>query len=208
MADCYLVWDDESREAMLIDPGSYEPQIRELIENEGLLLKYIALTHGHGDHIAGVPGFKEAFPGASIAIGAEDLPLVGDTDMNDSGAWFGEKTVFAPDILLREGDSLKLGPLEFQVIETPGHTPGGLSFYIKDNDRNLTKRDFSGTAFTGDTLFHASTGRTDLPGGDFSVLKASIREKLFKLPDDTLLLPGHMEATTVEFEKKYNPYVG
>ena len=207
VTNCYLVWDEESREAMIIDPGAYEPAFGQEISSSGLKLKYIALTHGHGDHIGGVEKLMEAYPEAVLAAGADEAELLGDPKMNASGEIFGRDTVLEPGLLLSEGDELCLGGLSFKVIETPGHTPGGLTYYVQDWDRGLLERPFSGTAFTGDTLFQASIGRTDLPGGNFDVLMTSILEKLYTLPDDTIVLPGHMDVTTIENERRYNPFV-
>jgi len=190
--NCYLVWDEESCDAMLIDPGDYDPLIENAIANNGLVLKYISLTHGHFDHIGGVRKFKESFPAAVFAASAGERDLLGD---------------LKPELELSEGDTIKLGSLVFEVIETPGHTPGGLCFYVGAYDEELLGESYSGTLFSGDTLFHASIGRTDLDGGDFNTLKASILEKLYKLPDDTIVLPGHLDATTIGYEKRYNMFV-
>ena len=190
--DCYLAWDDESGDAMLIDPGAYEPAVERTIEENGLVLKYIVLTHGHYDHKDGIQEFKEEYPDAIFAASAGEKGLLDP---------------LSPELELAEGDTLELGDLSFQVIETPGHTPGGLSFYVDAWDKELIGEDYSGTLFSGDTLFHASIGRTDLNGGDFNTLISSIREKLFKLPDDTIVLPGHLDATTIGYEKRYNPFI-
>ena len=185
--NCFLVWDEASKNAMIIDPGAYEKVISKEIKENGLFLKYILLTHGHGDHIGGVPDFRTEFPEAQLVCGEGDLALIGDTGMNSSGDFFGSKIVLAPDMTPGEGDVLRLGEISIEVLQTPGHTKGGLSFYVAGCDTELTEQQFSGTVFSGDTLFHLSVGRTDLQGGDFIELKASIKEKLFSLPDDTLV---------------------
>ena len=188
----YLVWDTESGEAMLIDPGGFEPSIVRDISENRLTLKYFVLTHGHYDHVDGVREFKEEYPEAVLAASAKDSELYGG---------------YTPELPLTGGDEIGLGKLSFKVISTPGHTPGGLCFYVNEWDRDLIDRDFSGTLFSGDTLFNASVGRADMEGGDFKALKDSIREELYTLPDDTIVLPGHMDVTTIEREKRYNVFV-
>jgi glyoxylase-like metal-dependent hydrolase (beta-lactamase superfamily II) len=190
--NCYLVWDEESGEAMLIDPSAYEAAIDRKIAENGLELKYVFLTHGHFDHIGGVSEFLESNPDALlVANEADDEMLDG----------------LKPDVYMLDEDLLMLGRLSFYVLGAPGHTPGGLCLYTSESDPAYIEQPFSGTVFTGDTLFQTSVGRTDLRGGDFGTLKASIREKLFTLPDDTLVLPGHMGPTTIGDEKKFNPFV-
>jgi len=205
--NCYVVWDDDSSQAMIVDPGAYDPVLESVVSGNGLVVKYIALTHGHCDHIGGIQEFKSLYPGALLAVGEKEIELLGDPEMNGSSYFFGERFAFEPDVSLKDGDTLALGGLSFTVIETPGHTPGGVCYYIPECDGTLVRRDFSGTLFAGDTLFQASIGRTDLAGGDFEALKSSIRDRLFVLPDDTLVLPGHMDATTIGNEKQYNPFV-
>jgi glyoxylase-like metal-dependent hydrolase (beta-lactamase superfamily II) len=190
--NCYLVWDEASKDAMLIDPGDFEISIEQVIAENNLFLKYIFLTHGHFDDIGGVDGFQELEP---------DILLVSheaDDNMLRS---------IKPDMHLKDGDVLTLGELPFVVYETPGHTPGGLCLFTHGTDNGFAKGQFAGTLFSGDTLFHMSVGRTDLQGGDFEILLNSIHEKLFTLHDDVLVLPGHMGATTIGNEKKYNPFV-
>jgi len=203
----YVVFDEESKEAMVIDPGAYDAAVTNMVEENGLVLKYIALTHGHGDHIGGVQELKDMYPDAILAAGDKEDVILGSSGANASKLIFGKGIELKADLALKEGDELTLGDLSFEVIETPGHTPGGISFYIPECDPGLTEKECSGTVFTGDTLFHTSIGRTDLPGGDFETLISSIRNKLFALPDDTLALPGHMDATTVGYEKQYNMFV-
>ena len=190
--NCYLVWDENSLEAMLVDPGDFAVEIMNEINNNGLQLKYLFLTHCHFDHILGVPGFLEAEPDAKLAGGQADEDM-----MN------GHKL----DIYLKDGDVLKLGDLSFQVIATPGHTRGGFSLYIDKCDSAHIIGQLAGTVFTGDALFQNSIGRTDLSGGDIDILINSIKEKLLVLPDDTLVLPGHMGASTIGREKEYNPFL-
>ena len=194
----YLVWDEKSRESMMIDPGAFGSAVEKAIKENRLILKYITLTHGHFDHVGGVEDFKAAHPEAIVAAGAGESDLPGFPGMSAE---------FTTGLILKEGDEILLGDLVFQVIETPGHTPGGLSYYIDDWDDDLSDKPYSGTVFSGDTLFHGSIGRTDLGGGDFDILRSSIINKLYTLPDDTIVLPGHMEATTIGYEKRYNPFV-
>ena len=189
--NCYLVWDEVSREAMLIDPGDYDKKIDNQIKENGLILKYIVLTHGHYDHVLGVDTFLEKNPDAEYIASKADVYMI--------------KTA-KPERYLVEGDVIELGELSFKVLETPGHTKGGLSFYIP-HDISYSGQHFSGFVFTGDTLFNTSIGRTDMEGGDFGTLIESIKSKLFSLPDDTLVFPGHMDPTTIAIEKKFNPFV-
>jgi len=190
--NCYLVRDEESKEAMLIDPGAYDPAIARAVTENALILKYIALTHGHFDHTTGVRAFMSEFPKAVLAASPKESALLED---------------LIPKLAFSEDSVIKLGESLFRVIETPGHTPGGVCFYIDDWDEELIGPGYSGTLFSGDTLFRSSIGRTDLQGGDMKTLISSIREKLMKLPDDTIVLPGHMDATTIGNEKQYNPFV-
>jgi len=190
--NCYLVWDDKTGDAMLIDPAAYDPTVARVLAANKLSLKYIALTHGHFDHIGGVRDFKAECPEAVFAASAKERELLGE---------------LIPELAIADGDELNLGKSSFRVIETPGHTPGGVCFYTKGWDEELVGPGYSGTLFSGDTLFHRSIGRTDMDGGDFKTLKSSILNKLYTLPDDTLVLPGHLDATTIGFEKLHNMFV-
>ncbi|GHU61943.1 MBL fold metallo-hydrolase [Clostridia bacterium] len=212
--NCYLVWDEASGDAMIVDPGGFVPQIEEAVSAEGLVVKYIVLTHGHGDHTGGVAEFRERYPDTLLAAGEKEAGLLTDSEQNLSRDFSGDQTAYRADIWLKEGDELVLGDLHFLVFETPGHTPGGITLYTADGSA------FSGTALganadgqiggvaiTGDTLFQGSIGRTDLPGGDYRALEESIRKKLYALPEDTAVLPGHMGFTTIGYEAEHNPFV-
>ena len=203
--NCYLVWDENSKEAMLVDPGDYEKKIADCVETEGLTVKYIVLTHGHGDHIGGVAEFSEKYPDAQLVAGEKEAEILGNAGLNMSREIFGVATSLEADILVKENDEISLGDLRFLVLETPGHTPGGISLYIADG--SAFAGEHSGVAITGDTLFQESIGRTDFPGGNFKTLAESIRTKLYTLPADTLVLPGHMDFTEIGYETKNNPFV-
>ena len=188
--NAYLVWDEESKKAFMVDPGSGFPEVAEFMEKEGLDLEYIMLTHAHGDHTGGINFLKEKFPGVKLLASRAERKL-----LYDRHASLG-KGGYTADVEVRDGDTLNVGNILLSFIDCPGHTPGGMSIYA-DNK----------VLFSGDTLFHASVGRTDLPGGDWDVLVDTIKNKLYVLPDDTTVLPGHMDQTTIGFEKRYNPFV-
>jgi len=188
--NAYLVWDEESKKAFIVDPGADFPEAAELIKKEGLELEYIMITHAHGDHTGGIEYFKEQFPDAKIVAARAERKM-----LYDRHASMGKGGITA-DLEVRDGDTLSVGAIQLRFIDCPGHTPGGMSIYA-DNK----------VLFSGDTLFRASVGRTDLPGGDWDVLSETLRNKLYVLPDDTLVLPGHMEETTIGYEKRYNPFV-
>jgi len=193
-ANCYLVYDEKSKEGIVIDPGGDADDIFSKIEELGLEIKYIILTHGHGDHIAGVEELK-TYTKAKVAIHKDDEPLLKDGRKNLSSMMAMGTIEFAPDILLEEGDKIIFGDLEAYVIHTPGHTPGGICLRIEN------------TLFSGDTLFAGSIGRTDFEYSSFEDIMNSIREKLLVLPDDTVVYPGHGPSTTLKMEKQINPFV-
>ncbi len=195
--NCYWLIDEASRRALLFDPGfGPEPVIEAL---KGYQVEAIILTHGHWDHVHGVQAVKEA-TGAPVWISEIEKDWLTDPMLNRSGLRRDIVAVPctgpAPDRLLREGETFSFAGWEFRVLHTPGHTPGSLSFATE------------GLVIAGDVLFQGSVGRTDLPGGSMKALVASIREKLFALPDETVVLPGHGPATTIGRERRYNPFVG
>lgn len=194
-ANTYLVYDDETKKGFIVDPGGYEPRITAQIKDENVELEYIILTHGHGDHIGGVEGFKKDFPAAEVVACKEEEKMLHDPVANCSIEMFRKAMMIDADIYVSDRDVLKVGNLELTFIHTPGHTEGGMCIYA---DKYL---------FSGDTLFCRSIGRTDFPGGNFDDIIKSIKEKLFAFPDDTKVLPGHMGATTIGDEKRGNPFV-
>jgi len=193
--NCYLVVNEEEKQCILIDPAVYSGEIAEQIRREGLDLRAILLTHGHFDHIMGIDGFRKEFPEIPVYAHREEEALLKDASMNAS-LEFGRQYTFSGAVYAEDGDVLDLAGMQFRVIHTPGHTIGGCCYYLQEEK----------VLFSGDTLFQESIGRTDFPTGNGGQLMRSIREKLFTLPEETAVYPGHMERTTIGDEKKYNPY--
>lgn len=193
--NCYIVACPETKTAMVVDPGYPDPWIQRTVTQEGLKVEAIVLTHGHLDHIGGV-GWVKAWSGAPVYIHEGDARYLTNPSLNGSAYWGGDPIVAPPaDRLLKGGETIPIGNLSLQVIHTPGHTPGGICLYTP------------GHLIAGDTLFAGSVGRTDLPGGSHATLIRSIKERLFCLPDDTVVYCGHGPTTTIGDEKVYNPFV-
>ena len=191
--NCYLVWNKATREGVLIDPGDEAERICSAIAEERVNLKAILLTHGHFDHILVVEELKEKYD-VPLYASKEEKEMLGSSRWNLSGREEGiEITDYIP---LEDGESIELLGKEWKVISTPGHTKGSVCYFVPGDIPYL---------FSGDTLFYESYGRTDLYGGSEEAIKKSIKEKLFTLPDETLVYPGHEEATTIANEKQYNP---
>ena len=188
-ANCYIVSDKATKSAVLIDPGGEPGRIKDALKKGGLNLKFIINTHGHGDHILGNGYFD-----VPVYVHRLEKDFLTDPDKNLSGIFgFLLKT---PNVvkLLEGGDEISLDNLKFEIIHTPGHTPGGISIKLDS------------VVFTGDTLFAGSVGRTDLPSGDEEMLFKSIREKLLILNDNTVIYPGHGPGSTIGEEKRSNPF--
>ena len=193
----YIVGDEETGDALVIDPAAETDRILAEAEKNGLTIRTVVNTHGHVAQISANADMKKK-TGAKIVIHEADAGMLTSTPAMIL-AMFRAKASPAADILVRDGDTIEAGRVKLKVLHTPGHTPGGISLYT------------DGFVFTGDTLFVEAGGRTDLPGGSWKILEQSIRERLYTLPDDTVVLPGHnygrMPTSTIGSEKRNNPYV-
>lgn len=194
--NCSVIGDEISREAIVIDPGDDVSEIAAILERHGLTAKMIVITHAHIDHIGGAEKLRR-LTGAPVYMHEADKMLSDQLAMQ--AAWLGVETPQNPgiDTPAHEGDVLHAGSIEARVLHTPGHTPGSISLYLPHEHKLIA----------GDTLFQGSIGRTDLPGGDTAQIARSIRGKLYTLPEDTIVFPGHGETTTIRVEKRSNPFV-
>ena len=192
--NCYIVFDEETKEAAVIDPAGDFPEIKSFIETNKLKVKYIIITHAHGDHIGALKELKD-YSNAVVCLHREDEEMLKSKSKNFSTMMGGTGVEMTADKFLEDGEVLELGDTKLNIIHTPGHSRGGISIYC---DKVL---------FSGDTLFQNSVGRTDLYGGSMTELVKSIREKLFILPDDTAVYPGHGPSTTILHEKQQNSFV-
>ncbi|MBQ3547309.1 MAG: MBL fold metallo-hydrolase [Clostridia bacterium] len=189
--NCYLVSTEKS--AVVIDPGFYSAQALEFLQNSAEKERLILLTHAHFDHV-GYAKELSVLTDSQIAIGEKDAVALTDNYLNLSAPFGAPISPFNADILLTNGQEIKVGDLTFKVIHTPGHTVGGVCYLCGD------------ILFSGDTLFAGSIGRTDFPGGNFEVLENSVKS-IYKLPDTTVVLSGHGGKTTILNEKRYNPFI-
>jgi len=194
MVNCYLIGCEETKIGAVVDPGEESERILDMAESHDVKIEQIIITHGHSDHISAVSEMKDA-TGADIYIHRNDAGMLTDPAKNLSLYYSVPITVPAADRFLEEGQAHKVGTIEFQIFHVPGHSAGSVCLY---ND---------GFAIVGDTVFYGSIGRTDFPGGSFELLTRNIREKLFTLPDSTILFPGHGPQTTVGQEKQINPFL-
>src|ERR1700722_4913584 len=194
--NCSVFGDEQSREAIVIDPGDNIDCILMILARHSLKVKAIVITHAHIDHIGGAAKLKAA-PGAPVYMNARDQELYDGLDVQAS--WLQMKTPerTSIDTEARDGDTLTLGDSVFHVLETPGHTQGSISLWIPAENKLIA----------GDTLFRDSIGRTDLPGGDGRQILRSIHDKLLPLPEETIVIPGHGANTTIGREKKLNPFL-
>lgn len=197
MTNTYILYNEETMEGLVVDPSFSPEQYIKAIEEKKIHLTSIFLTHAHVDHMAGMNELRKAFPEARMYMDKRDRPFLRDPEKNLSYMFPTPTLVDDADVWVKDGDEIETSGYTFQVIDTSGHTPGGISFYLKKE----------GIVFTGDSLFQGSIGRTDFPGGSMKELTGSIRKNLFTLPDSTVVLSGHGEQTTIGQEKRTNPFL-
>ena len=191
--NCYIFWDEESRRCAVVDPGDEGERVADVIRAQKLEPVAILLTHSHFDHILGIPGLRKAWPDLPVYCHPADVDEQHKT-VELFGSVFPAVSAFGNITPYVEGDKVEIGSITVEVISTPGHTPGCVVLKAED------------ILFTGDTLFRSSVGRTDLPGGNFGTLMASLK-KLGSLEDDYRICPGHEGMSTLDAEKKFNGYL-
>lgn len=196
MTNCYFAVNEDTNEALILDPGGDADLLKEKIKERGISPAAVLLTHGHFDHAAAAKEIAEAF-GILIYAHENEKETLESPAVNLCGMMGGPKTAYHADVFVRDGEILKLAGFSVEVLYTPGHTTGGCCYYIEKEQ----------AVFAGDTLFCGSIGRTDFPGGSMGVLLRSIREKLLVLPGQTKVYPGHESTTTVGWEKQHNPFL-
>lgn len=190
----YLVMDEKSHDAVLIDASQDIPELKKVVDELGANVKYILITHGHFDHIMGLNSLKKTL-NAPAVICKDDLVI--SDNVNEFTRLFGVPDIVPPtyEKFVKDGDVLDVGDMQIKVIQTPGHTEGGVCYLIGEN------------LFSGDTLFKQSVGRTDLFGGNLEKIRHSVKEVLFKLDENIKVFPGHGPITTIAYEKKYNEII-
>jgi hydroxyacylglutathione hydrolase len=194
--NCSILGDETSREAIVVDPGDDIPRIMALVNQHGLTVKQILITHAHIDHIAGAHRLKR-LTGAPILYNQNDLPLVKMMDVQATWLRIPVPTVEAPDDDLADGKRIAISGLTGSILHTPGHTEGSVCLYLPDHSLLIA----------GDTLFAGSIGRTDLPGGDLRKIISSIHSRLLSLPGEVTVIPGHGPETTIGSERESNPFL-
>lgn len=194
--NCSIFGDEETREAIVIDPGDDVSRIVQILERHQLKVKAIVITHGHIDHVMGANKLRE-LSGAPVYMNQRDADMLDALPLQAS--WLGVDTPERPpvDTDAVDGTTITLANARFHVMHTPGHTPGSSSVWIPEENKLVA----------GDTLFRDSVGRTDLPGGNSRRLLSSIKTRLYELPDETVVIPGHGANTTIGREKEHNPFV-
>ena len=193
--NCYVAWNEQTKEAVIVDPAAYSKKLAEFLREEGLKPQAVLLTHGHFDHIMGLDALLEEYP-VPVYVHEAEKGLIADPKTNLS-LTYTNGYVFEDATYVTVGQKIAAAGVTFEVLFTPGHTSGGCCYYAETENM----------LFSGDTLFRCSVGRSDLPTGDETTLIRSIKEKLLVLPENTVVYPGHMAATTIQTEKTANPFL-
>ncbi len=193
-SNCYLVYDKETKRAAVIDPGDAADFLENKIEENGIKPEAILLTHGHYDHIMAADTLRNDY-GIPIIAAENEVPVLADPDISLVTEFAGIPYSLTPDETVREGDIIETAGFKFRVLETPGHTVGSCCFFCEDEQ----------VLFSGDTLFKVSFGRVDFPTGSPKDMVSSVKRLLAEFADDVIVYPGHMEKTTIGYEKRYNP---
>ncbi len=194
MENTYILLDQDQCLSAVVDPGTINDDLINAISSTGSL-DMIILTHGHADHMAAISEYTALYPEANIIASSDEKHFLTDPELNNSKSIAGKEVAVEADIYVEDGQVIKFGTHDLRFIKTPGHTPGGMCIYTE------------GLLFSGDTLFRLSVGRTDLAEADTESLMESISNKLYSLPDETLVYPGHGPETTIGLEKRMNPFV-
>lgn len=202
--NCYFLYRVGAPEVIVVDPADYGEKIASALERNGFQVAGILITHGHFDHILGCAELKALSNEAAKEDGRDEVKVYAceaekelmKSTRNNLSASMGTSCSLEADVYVKDGEEINLAGMTCKVIETPGHTEGGCCYYFEE----------AGILVSGDTLFQESVGRTDFPTGSMSTLVRSIKEKLFVLPEDTVVYPGHGDSTTIACEKKYNPF--
>ncbi len=193
--NCYLILNEETKEAVIVDPATCPDYLLSHVKSNGYIPKGIILTHGHFDHVMGIEGWLCEYE-IPVYLHEDEKEVLENYNLNLS-VMIGKYYAYDKVETLKDGDTLELADFSFKVIHTPGHTQGGCCYY-EENEAVL---------ISGDTLFKSSVGRSDFPTGNMSTLVKSIKEKLFVLPDDVMVYPGHNSLTCIADEKMYNPFL-
>lgn len=193
--NCFFLINEDTKEVLIVDPADRAQRIVEWIKSESLTPVAILLTHGHFDHIMAIDGIKKEYD-IKVYASQDEVDVLAKPHINVS-TMMGASISTKADVLFKDGDVLELAGIQLKVISTPGHTIGSVCFYIEDEKLLIS----------GDTLFEASVGRTDFPTGSSHQLIESIKTRLFVLPDDTSVFPGHGGMTSIGYEKAHNPFV-